>query len=176
MNHLLLVALLATSPVQITLYDVQGMTPAQIRESINEARPSHRNGTRWDAIATWSVTWKYKTVQSPFACSVQSFEVALQSSVTLPRLTNEPPPPVKEKWRKYLAALTEHEDGHLQFGTSAAKAVQEAGNRMRERRTCQELRRDLDATAKQILNEYRHLEIKYDQETDHGLTQGARFP
>ena len=176
MNVLLLLALLASSPVQISHYDVQGMTPVQIRASINESRPTGKDGKRWDAIAKWYVTWRYKTAQSPAGCSVQSFDVALETSVTLPRLTNEPPTPVKQKWQKYLAALTTHENGHLQFGNSAAKAIQEAGTKMPARRSCQELRQDIQATAHRILDEHRRREVEYDTQTEHGRTQGARFP
>ena len=176
MNALLLLVLLASPPVQISHYDVHGMTPAQIRESINESRPTGQDGKRWDAIAKWYVTWKYKTAQSSAGCSVQSFDVNLETSMTLPRLTNEAPAAVKEKWREYLAALTAHEKGHLQFGNSAAKAIQQAGTTMPARGTCEELRRDIRTMAHQILDDHRRREVEYDEQTGHGRTQGVRFP
>jgi len=42
--------------------------------------------------------------------------------------------------------------------------------------TCAELEQAADAVAERVLEQYRQQEATYDQETAHGMSQGASFP
>jgi len=42
--------------------------------------------------------------------------------------------------------------------------------------SCEELKQGADAAAERVLSDYRQREAIYDQTTNHGATQGARFP
>ncbi len=44
------------------------------------------------------------------------------------------------------------------------------------KRTCDEMQTAVEELAQQVIRDYVAKDIDYDKETEHGLTQGARFP
>ena len=74
------------------------------------------------------------------------------------------------------SALVKHEDGHKAIGTNAADYIRDAGFKLPPEPLCSELARSVDKMTSEILERYRQREREYDRDTDHGRTQGARFP
>jgi predicted secreted Zn-dependent protease len=77
-------------------------------------------------------------------------------------------PGLVAKWANYTHALAEHEKGHVDFVVanyrSVAKAIKSA--------TCG----TAETAAQAAIDPIRQHDIDYDVVTDHGATQGARFP
>lgn len=161
-------------------YPISGNTANELREAMDRLRPTGSDGKRHDAITTWDIPWRYHVVAVEEWCAVQSIEVSLDLLTTLPKWTNEAgaPAALVKQWRGYLAALAKHEDGHRQLATKAAAAVRELGVHIKvpQRANCADVGRTIDAAAKALIQEYQAKERQYDEETDYGRTQGARFP
>jgi predicted secreted Zn-dependent protease len=160
------------------VYEVAGSSIAQLRESLNRQRPVGPDGLPHDAITMWHIRWRYATGGPRLGCAVTSFEVFLETVTTMPKWVDEAEAPssVVERWRTYYAALLVHEEGHKAIATAAAAAIRRAGAAVSPESSCAELARVIDEAATRVLDEYRQKERRYDAETSHGRTQGARFP
>jgi predicted secreted Zn-dependent protease len=159
-------------------YEIAGVSVTELRESLNRKRPVGPDGLPHDAITVWNARWRYTTDRSPVGCTVTSFDVSLEIVTTFPRWVNEvdAPSSLVERWRNYYAALLVHEDGHKAIATAAAAAIRSVRAAAVPQPSCAELARLIDSGARRALDEYREKERRYDAETDHGRTQGARFP
>ncbi|WP_174293281.1 DUF922 domain-containing protein, partial [Sphingomonas bacterium] len=78
------------------------------------------------------------------------------------------PAEVQAAWRRYAAALDEHEAGHVRY------AWQHRGDVLAAIRgaTCA----TAEAAGQAALADIVAHDLAYDRETQHGLTQGAVFP
>jgi predicted secreted Zn-dependent protease len=163
---------------EIKYYDVAGNSATELRESLNRQRPVGPDGMPHDAVTLWYTRWQYRTTTSGSGCAVASFEVSLEIVTTLPRWTNEAAAgsSLVARWRGYYEALVRHEDGHKAIAKETAAAIRHAGTNMPSNSSCAELARAVDRVANDVLKQNREKERQYDKETQHGRTQGARFP
>ena len=159
-------------------YDVAGQSATELRESLNRHRSVDPDGMPHDAVTLWYARWQYRTATSGRGCAVASFEVSLEIVTTLPRWTNEAAAPssLVARWRSYYEALLRHEDGHKAIAKETAAAIRTAGTNVQSSSSCAELAGAIDKVANDVLKEYREKQRQYDKETQHGRTQGARFP
>ena len=159
-------------------YAIAGSSARELRDAMNEKRPVGKDGKPHDAITSWFVRWQYATTTSPAACAIKSFDVSLDISMTLPQWTNESAaaPQLVQHWRTYYAALLKHEEGHRAIGSGAAADIRDAGSKLPSEQGCGDLAKAVGKMTGEILERYRQREREYDRDTDHGRTQGARFP
>jgi predicted secreted Zn-dependent protease len=145
-------------------YEVGGATESDIRGQLNARGP---NG--YDAYTKWTVHWNWPG-QGTANCRLQDAAVSYEITVTFPRWTPTAPaaPELVAKWNGYLYALSLHENGHVNNVVSHFPAVVAAikGG------TCL----SAEAAAQAVLQQMRAYDSQYDDNTDHGRTQGARFP
>jgi predicted secreted Zn-dependent protease len=153
----------------VTYYDISGSTAEALRAQMDASGPIGDDGYRGDAITRWHIRWNwpgYNTRQ----CRVNQASVSYEITVLLPRWAppDDIPFELTERWTNYINALVEHEKGHVDIVVanylSVADAIQGA--------TCE----TAEAAAQSAVDAIRQLHLSYDAETDHGATQGARFP
>jgi predicted secreted Zn-dependent protease len=96
--------------------------------------------------------------------------VTLRIVVSFPRWTHPKAAPgsLVTAWARYSSALARHERGHVDYAVARYPAVVRA-IRSATRRTA-------NAAALRQLNLIRKHDVAYDKATQHGATQGARFP
>ena len=159
-------------------YEIAGTSAAELRESMNQRRPVGADGRRHDGLTSWKVRWRFHTASSESGCAVTAFEVSLDVVTTLPKWTNEAEghSSLVRRWHGFYTALQAHEDGHKAIATAAAGAIRDAGLQALRRPTCEEVARAVNHVAQRILDQYLQKNRRYNAETDHGRTQGARFP
>jgi predicted secreted Zn-dependent protease len=163
--------------VQTNCYRVTGQTVREIRRSINAARPWKGHTT--DALTKWQVTWSYTTRASGDGVELLALQTKTTIVITLPRW--QPAEPVTdaalwEEWNGYLRALLIHEDGHKQIGLAAAVEVRQHIRAAGRSNTHAQLGAEINRVGQAVLTDFRKRDLAYDQKTQHGLTQGARFP
>ena len=163
---------------RLTYYKITGSSARELRDAMNAKRPVGKDGRPHDAVTSWFVRWTYTTTGGSPGCAVKAFNVSLDLAMTLPQWTNESDatPQLLEHWRTYYAALVKHEEGHKAIGTSAAADIRDAGSRLSSEPSCSELAKAVEKMTGEMLERYRQREREYDRDTDHGRTQGARFP
>ncbi len=145
-------------------YDVSGSTASEIRSQLSAYGP---NG--YDAYTKWAVHWSWPG-QGTATCRLQDAEVSYEVTVTFPRWipTEQATPELVIHWNGYLYALALHENGHINNVVSHIPAVLAAIKGS----ACLAA----DSAAQAVLQQMREFDGQYDLTTDHGRTQGARFP
>lgn len=159
--------------VDTVYYRVAGSTADELRVQMDRSRPGN-----FDAHTEWYVSWSYPYSEAEGSCTTGPVTISVNITFTLPQW-NTPAnasEDLVDRWNAYLAALQVHEDGHKGIGIEAANEILQAMNALPAYRFCEELKQAADAAGERVLSEYRQREAIYDQTTNHGATQGARFP
>ena len=124
--------------------------------------------------------WRYRydrTRLEDGRCRLTNARVMLRSVITIPHLTNRETAPaaMRAAWDDYLAAIRLHEEGHRslavevlrEFWSAVEGAVVDS---------CDTAREAVQVWASEASPEWRRVQEAYDDETDHGMTQGAVWP
>lgn len=158
-------------------YDMEGSDRRTVRQSLELLGP-HHGGRRFHALTTWHVEWSYPASRrTGGACHVSGTPlVSLRVEHLFPRWTGRSAAPqeLTTEWSRYITALRTHEDGHADIGRAVATGTL-AMLRALSAPDCAGLRPAAEAAFAAILAEGRGRERAYDEATDHGATQGARF-
>lgn len=150
-------------------YDIAGSTEGELRAEMNAKGPVGYDGYKSDATTQWFIGWSWPGYGTSL-CTLTAPTVSYQITVIFPRwrAPASAPPPLISKWTSFEEALGEHEKGHVDYVVSHYSSVSIAI----ERATCA----TAEKAAQDALLPIRQHDIDYDVETNHGLTQGARFP
>jgi predicted secreted Zn-dependent protease len=166
-------AALAAGPVvkhaTMRYYAVGGTTTAQIRTSLDARAPKSPDGFNGDAFTQSHFHWNWPGYGTS-TCDLAKASVTLTISVSFPRWTHPKAASaaVAAAWARYAKALATHEQGHADVAYARYPAVVRAIKRA----TCA----TADAAAHAQLDLMHKQDVAYDARTNHGATQGARFP
>ena len=150
-------------------YLVGGTTADQVRARIDKRRPAAPDGSHFDAYTHWEYRWNWPGYGSS-RCTLSQARVTVEVTVSFPRWThpNGAAAGLTAAWARYSKALARHEKGHVDYAVARYPAVVRAIKTS----TCAHA----DAAATAQLNLIRKHDVAYDASTQHGATQGARFP
>jgi predicted secreted Zn-dependent protease len=155
-------------------YTITGATGQQLRQQMDQRGPVS-DGKRWAGLTEQQYRWEVRYTTAPNRCAVQSVTISVQTTITLPRW--EPPPAaspeLRQEWIRFINALALHEDGHRQIGLTGIRQLREQARALSPAPACQALSAALEQAAKETSDWIRRENIRYDQETDHGRTQGT---
>jgi len=163
--------------VDIVHYEVFGETAAALSTSLERERSHAVPGGEHDGYTRWRMTWQFFLDSLDGECSLTGTWTRLSTQVYLPRwsVPSDPAPGLVDKWSRYIGALAAHEEGHIQIARDAEAAVRLAASEVPPARSCSTLRKQLESTARQTIEEFKEREREYDRATNHGSTRGARF-
>jgi predicted secreted Zn-dependent protease len=169
----------AQNPIRWTTnyYAVTGATLSEIRQSVRQNRP-WKEKFDLDGMTEWRVTWQFSVMPTPGGCRCSLFGTQTVITNTLPRwiAPTNAPDTVKQIWQKYATALGQHEAGHAAIALAAAadvrKRIQETGEGV----DCAGLKKRINDLCRQVIEEHRKRDKDYDEQTQHGATQGASLP
>jgi predicted secreted Zn-dependent protease len=157
------------SKANVVYYEISGATADQLRAQLNVLGPIGDDGYKADATTHWDIHWTW-TTNSVSECQLATTTVSYQIQVIFPHWT--PPqtasPELIAKWTNYTKALAEHEQGHVDFVVSSIPQLEAAIKGA----TCE----TANAAGQAVLSLIRRHDLEYDAATNHGATQGARFP
>ncbi len=150
-------------------YDISGSTETELRESLDALAPVGPDNYRGDALTTWYIRWTWDGYGTE-DCDLRSATSTCDIKVTLPRWNppQDASPALIEKWNRYILALAGHEKGHVDNVIANLPNVIDAIHRA----TCP----TAEDRAQDILSGIRQNDIGLDATTNHGETQGAKFP
>lgn len=175
---LVLVASVAhAEDARIAYYDVAGSSAKALRQQMDAKGPLD-GGKRFDAHTEWDIKWNYRYRPTASGCELTGVNVSLSGTILLPRWvdSNDASSALVEKWNRYLAALRLHEEGHYAHGVGAAREIEALAKSFHGSGDCPAMTSEFNDRAQSIIARYKALDVAYDRETDHGRTQGARFP
>jgi predicted secreted Zn-dependent protease len=160
-------------------YDVDGATAQEIRTDLNRRGPidgtEHR---RFDAVTHWQVRWRYTYKDVGGGCGITTVSTNADITYAFPRLLprNSAPAALRQAFAGYLENLLVHEKGHARVGIDIATRIEAGIRRLPAAPTCTALSDAANDLGQSLIKEANRLDIDYDAQTQHGKTQGARFP
>lgn len=156
-------------------YAVQARPDQTLEQALNAATPIIVDGQRFHGYTRWHVRWTFRWWREESGrCNITEAATRLRADVQLPELHGATPRQ-RALFERYRAALSRHEQGHVQFGRDAAQAIDQGIARLPAAPDCATLERDANALGQRLLREYAQRERDYDRATGHGATQGARL-
>jgi predicted secreted Zn-dependent protease len=163
-----------TDTLDYDYYDVAANPNKKLGSLLNNASPFKEGGRSFHAKTKWNIRWSYSFNKNASGeCRLGATKVMLDTTISLPRLVGDSPEQQRQ-FARYLIPLEKHELGHYQIAREAAAAVKEKLASLPGNPNCSELGKLADTTGKKTVNAYNEKNRAYDDETDHGRSQGAR--
>lgn len=159
-------------------YEISGSTALELRAGMDRLGPKDpAYGTPYAGYTRWGIRWSYDYATAA-GCGIENVAVAARIDIVLPRWRDarSGPRELVAEWRRFIAALRRHEEGHAAIARRGARRIARRLESMRTFPSCARLERAADTAAERILEQTRVAERAYDRRTAHGDTQGARFP
>ena len=160
----------------IDRYEIRGGTARELRDEMKRLGP-RRGGRRFYGYTIWKVTWKRFFAMGGGEWMISSIDVYVDVTTILPYWNHseiDADPVLVERWDRFLRALEAHENDHRRLGLEAATAVERRLRGLRAE-TLDDLDAAVHAAAMDAIDGYRETERRFDENTRHGKTEGARF-
>jgi predicted secreted Zn-dependent protease len=158
-------------------YQISGNNESVLRTEMNNKRYICYGGVPYDGCADWYIRWSVPIDSGGNRCQKPIY-VNVEMKYTLPQWNtpNDSPIELKNKWEKFIKSLKTHEDGHKENAVNGGKELLKSLNDLSDNYNCSELGKIADIRGNGILEEIRKNDLQYDDTTNHGFSQGARFP
>jgi predicted secreted Zn-dependent protease len=156
-------------------YVVYAQPADTLKQALNAATPITVGGQRFHGHTRWDVRWTFRWwSEASGRCRITEVTTRLRSEVQLPQLQRATPEQ-RALFERYLPALSRHEQGHVQFGRDAARAIDQGIAQLPTAPDCATLEREANALGHRLLREHAEREKLYDRDTRHGASQGAKL-
>jgi predicted secreted Zn-dependent protease len=163
----------------VEYYDVSGATAREVRAALNRDGPIAGNdGKRYDAVCRWNVSWEFLYQRGETSCAITSVSMQVKITFAFPRLKTDETtsPSLVKAFATFSDKLMLHEKGHGQNAIEAARKIENALMALPPESNCDVLRTKANDLARSFIKEANQADIEYDRVTQHGATQGVRFP
>jgi predicted secreted Zn-dependent protease len=160
-------------------YPITGDSAAALVEAMATRGLRDEAGDAAWALTTWDVVWNYQYVaRQGGGCGLGDIRVSVRIEVLMPSWSAPATADgsLVDRWRRFIAAVSVHERGHVQNALDRAGEVATTLPLLDPAATCDALERVADADGAAIIDRGRAWDRDYDDETGHGATQGAVFP
>jgi predicted secreted Zn-dependent protease len=168
-----------TVSTRTVYYAISGSTAADMRTQLDQLGPIEpASGKRYDGSAKWNFYWHFRYLGSPGRCRLTKAIVSLNLKYTIPRWQRpaDASTTLAAQWNSFLSALGKHEKGHGAIAIAAGKKLTAKIRALTPRSTCSRLEATANRIGETEVKRTNVAEAAYDARTDHGATQGARFP
>ena len=156
-------------------YVVRAQPGQTLRQALWAATPITVDGQRFHGYTRWNVRWTFRWWREASGrCVITEVTTRLHTEAQLPEL-QAASPEQQAAFDRYLRALSDHEQGHVQIGRDAAQNIDQGIRQMPAAPDCATLEREANALGHRLLQDHVAREKQYDQRTRHGATQGARL-
>lgn len=159
-------------------YSISGNSESQLRDEMNKNRLTCEDAVTFDACTDWYIKWSYPRKIVDGKCYTGSVTISVDVKFTYPQwnVNNEVSSDLKDKWAKFVDALKLHENRHKEHAVNGGKQIREILNSLQGYSTCQELDNVVNQKGQDMLSKIRENDRAYDSQTNHGETEGAKFP
>ena len=160
-------------------YDIDGTTAADVRADLNRRGPLDSNEhRRFDAVTRWHVRWHFSFKTVAGNCAIATASTSVDVTYAFPRFSPDSSAPValRQAFAQYSERLMVHEKGHAQTAIDIASRIEDGIRNLPPTSTCARLGEIADGVGHALIKEANRIDIDYDARTEHGKTQGARFP
>jgi predicted secreted Zn-dependent protease len=154
--------------VDEAFYGVAGLTARELNRDLVRRGLAHE-GTRWQGLTAFHVTYSYQPVSDLEGCRADEPRVRVKVVTTLPhwRDRDAAPPALRTDWDLFLSRLREHEEGHQRIAIDAGHALLDQVAAL-EAPDCDALHRSAAALAQIHQTIVTTEQRVWDEETAHG--------
>ena len=155
-------------------YIIEPKNSKDLPSALDRATPINENGRTFYGYTHWQVHWTFRFwTTTDGTCTLQQVNTTVNVDYTLPQLANT----VNDEatlaaFQRYILALKEHEHGHAKNGMDAANEVESTLTGM-SAASCPAAESMANEKGQGILRKYSQRDKDYDEQTQHGRTQGA---
>jgi predicted secreted Zn-dependent protease len=154
-------------------YEAHARPGHAVSEALNAASPFRPGGQLFHSATSWYLDWQVRPeATADGRCKVGAVRVELHGEMTLPRLVGGSAAQDK-RFEDYLARLREHELGHYEIGREAARQLEKQFYALKPARDCRALQSTARDEGARLLPRFEAMGDAYDEQTQHGRTQGA---
>jgi len=154
-------------------YEARAVPGHAVSEALNEASPFRPDGEVYHSATAWYLDWQVRPEPTTDGrCEVGEVRVALHGQMTLPRLLGGTAAQ-QQRFENYLSRLREHELGHYEIGREAARQLEKEFYALKPAKNCAELQKEAREAGALLMPRYEAMGDAYDEQTQHGRTQGA---
>lgn len=159
-------------------YKITGDSANGLRQQMSMLGPSDIASEHFDASTHWYIQWQYQYQMAADKCYLTKVDVKLDISYRFPEWVDYAVAhdDLKNHWDTYMQNLKTHEKGHAENGIAAAFSIEQALKQLPAMQSCEALANTADNIAYQTIAKHNTIDINYENETNHGVTQGATFP
>jgi predicted secreted Zn-dependent protease len=155
-------------------YDVHDDSNISLKQLLFDASPIKIDGKTYHGLTTCHINWFYKWSKNKSGYSrLTGFKTVLKIKITLPRLVDSSSQKRTDHFDQYVKILTLHEMGHVDLSRKAAVEIRTRVRSLDEKPSLGILKSAVENTGTRIWEEYQEKSVKYDNDTEHGKTQGA---
>jgi predicted secreted Zn-dependent protease len=161
-----------------THYKINGNSAQELRNQMSMLGPTDIATERYDASTHWYIKWQYHFEPVGSQCHLTKIDVNVDVLYRFPEWPEDVSTNVslRNHWNTYLQHLKIHEKGHAENGIEAARTIERALIDLPAMQSCDALVNTADNIAHKIIALHNTKDIHYEDETNHGETQGATFP
>lgn len=157
-------------------YAVEGASVDGIAASLRARGPDTPDG-RFAGGHRWQLEWRGGFERAGGMCGFRDLRVHVRGTTTVPewRRPAGADSALAAAWTRFLDALRAHEAGHWRIALEGGGAMREQLAAMRRPR-CDDLAADARLEGERIVAATDARQARYDDDTDHGLRDGAAWP
>lgn len=152
-------------------YDIEGTSIAELNQQMRQVGNKWNDGKTYAALTTWEIRYNYDTIEEGDNYSIKSVVTDVSVVYHLPRIAVASAAP--ELWETYMKNLKVHELGHKDISVKAADEINQTLAALGSFRSKTELEREANRLVKAKFKQLKELHIAYDDDTNHGIKQGA---
>jgi len=162
------------------LYQIKGRNQSDLRKAMNAKGPVNGDtGKRFDARTDWKLGWKYKySKNSKNLYKLSSHSIQVTATIHFPEWADMKTgnPQTQRLWLVYIHNLKRHEMGHVELAQRAGKVLNDRLGQLGTFNSRLEIEEAIKKKAEEITRIHQALHEDYDSRTNHGKSEGARFP
>jgi len=163
----------------VVTYPVTGTTTNAVSKSLeaNAIADPHEPNNHFYARTDWylSAHWLWK--ETPRGCEVDRADVSIALTMTLPALSiPNVPSDLQNRWNTFIKNGVTHESGHVKLAQDGARVFQRDLGNFPPAPNCDVIQTRLRELFDKSFLAIDQANVKYDADTQHGVTQGAVFP
>ena len=158
-------------------YNIAGKSVDEWRKQMKQNGTKWNDGNVYSALTSWDIDYSYDISNDNGRYSIKSVKTKVDIVYRLPRLIAAgSDPELTTLWNEYLARLQQHEFGHKDLAVKTASEINEIFASLGTFTSKAELKREIDLRTEEKFKRLKEIQIAYDDETKHGVTQGAILP
>ncbi|MDD3888013.1 MAG: DUF922 domain-containing protein [Patescibacteria group bacterium] len=156
-----------------TYYDISGLTSEELNQQMQTLGPEWTSTERVYAMANYSINWSLPLKTNDGGCTETEVETKIE--YIMPRWINyeEASLDMQQKWDNYYPLLLKHEETHGKIVKEEAEKYFEEIKNIKDYTSCQDFDDKVYPIHEKYLLKIGELNDNYDNETNHGVTEGV---